>query len=94
MIAAADQFGPWAPGLDAIERTARCRVLRAVAHLSTGPRGETLCALLRRAETEDAALDLACAELKLLAPLDFRRVLASYGAIHRPTPTATRGGGR
>lgn len=46
-IPPADRWGPFTDGLDAHERVARCRCLRAVVHLTTGPRGETAARLLR-----------------------------------------------
>lgn len=77
-------FGPWRPGIDAAERRARCRSMRAVAGLLAGPRADDLCAALLAAETNPGALDLAAVELDRLAPLDMRRVLASYGARAKP----------
>ena len=83
MIAPADQFGPWMPGLDAAEYRARLRCLRAVVRLSTGPRGEDLAGLLWRAEREPAALAPALTALDRLAPIDRRHVLASFASLHR-----------
>lgn len=77
-------FGPWRPGLADAELRARCRSLRAVAGLLAGPRADALCAALLAAETDPSALDLAADELDRLAPLDMRRVLASYGQRAAP----------
>lgn len=85
MIAPSDQFGPWAPNLPVIERTARLRAMQAIARLSCGPRADRLCALLRRAETDPDALEPAAVALGRLEALDYRRVLASFAALHRPT---------
>ncbi len=46
MIPAADQFGPWLPGLDRMEQVARLRALRAIVRLLTGSRGAELYGLL------------------------------------------------
>ena len=83
-ITPADRFGPWSDAIDAAERRARLRCLRAIVHLFLGPRGEPLTCELRRAESNDQALEYALAALNGLAALDRRRVLASYAALHRP----------
>lgn len=83
MIPAGEQWGPFVPDLDAAERVARLRCLRAIAHLSCGPRGERLAAHLRLAETGACNLETVVAELNALVPLDRRRVWASYAAINR-----------
>ena len=84
MIPAGEQWGPFAPGLDAAERVARLRCLRAISHLSCGPRGERLVTALRLAESGACNLEIIVAELNALAPIDRRRVWASYAAINRP----------
>lgn len=84
MIPAADAWGPFARDLDPAERRARLRCLRAVVHLSTGPRGAELAEHLRHAERDPAALPLALAALNRLAGLNRRHVLASYAALNRP----------
>lgn len=84
MIPASDAWGPFAADLDPAEYRARCRCLRAVAHLTTGPRGETLAERLRQAEADRSALPLALDALNRLAGLDLRHVLASYSALNRP----------
>lgn len=78
-----DQWGPWALDLDPGERVARTRALRAIVRLLTGPRGAELDTLLKRAETDDAALDHAVVALDRLASLDRRRVLSSYAGLAR-----------
>ena len=83
VIAAADQFGPWAPGLDAAEQRARLRALRQTARLLAGPRADGLCRLLAQAETEPAALEPASHALNTLAATDRRQILASYAALAR-----------
>ena len=84
MIAARDAWGPFRPDLAEAERRARLRCLRAVVHLSTGPRGADLADLLRRAESDPSALPAAIDALDRLAGLDRRHVLASYAALNRP----------
>ena len=84
MIPAAEAWGPFRPDLDPAERKARLRCLRAIVHLSTGPRGQALTDLLRRAEQDAALLPSALAALTALDPLDKRRVWASYAALNRP----------
>lgn len=84
MIPAADRWGPFRSDLDPAERIARLRCLRAVVHLSTGPRGEVLSNLLLCAERDDELLDLALSALASLDPLDKRRVWASYATLNRP----------
>ena len=79
-------FGPWRPGIDAAERRARCRSMRAVAGLIAGPRADPLVGLLLAAETEDTALDLAADALEDLEPLDRRCILSSYAARAAPPP--------
>lgn len=90
MIAHSDQFGPWAADIPQIERTARLRAMQAIVRLSTGPRGDAVCALLRRAEIDPDAMEPAAVALGRLEPLDYRRVLSSYAAIHRPQPAIRR----
>ncbi|MBY0295621.1 MAG: hypothetical protein K2X71_06225 [Methylobacterium sp.] len=85
-----DRFGPWADGISDAERRARLRSLRAIVGLCCGPRGAALVEALRHAEIDPAALIQASDELRLLASLDRRRVLASYGALHE----ASLGSGR
>lgn len=82
-IPAADRFGPWSDRIDAAERVARLRSLRAIVRLTTGPRGERLAVLLSRAEQDAAALAPALAALNALAALDRRMVLGSFAALHR-----------
>lgn len=83
MIPVADRWGPFTPDLDAPERIARCRCLRAVVHLTTGPRGETATRLLQVAERDPAALTDAARALNAMAPIDKRQVWASYAALSR-----------
>ena len=83
MIRSCDEFGPWAFGLDRVERVARLRSLRAIVRLSIGPRGEALASLLHRAERDPDALEPALRALDALASIDCRQVLASFAALHR-----------
>lgn len=84
MIAPADRWGPFTPDLDQPERVARCRCLRAVVHLTTGPRGETATRLLQAAEHDPAALPDAARALNAMAPIDKRQVWASYAKLAAP----------
>lgn len=93
-LAPAQRFGPWALDLEPGERLARLRSLRAIVRLMTGPRGAALADLLLTAETDDSALVPAATALDGLAPIDMRRVLASYAGLTRPLPPARRVEGR
>jgi hypothetical protein len=84
MIPAADAWGPFRLDLDPAERKACLRCLRAIVHLSAGPRGQTLTDLLLRAERDAALLVPALSALADLDALDKRRVWASYAALNRP----------
>lgn len=84
MIAPADAWKPFDPRIDQAEQRARLRCLRAIVHLSCGPRGELLALELQRAETDPDALHRASVALERLAGLDRRHVLASYARLHRP----------
>ncbi len=85
-----DRFGPWADNLTEAERTARLRAMRAIVRLVCGPRGLALDACLERAEASAAALAASIDELDRLTPLDRRRVLASYAALHEASPNSGR----
>lgn len=79
-----DRWGPFAPGIDATERTARLRALRAIVHCRCGQRGNRLVWLLIQAErdesvTESVVAESVVAESNALASLDQRRALASFG---------------
>jgi len=79
MVAIGD-IGPWSPGIDARERSARCRELRALATVYLG-RSHPLTAALAIAATDDAALDAARIELAAIPALSRRRLLASYMSL-------------
>ncbi|AWB26203.1 hypothetical protein DA075_35635 (plasmid) [Methylobacterium currus] len=85
MIAPCDQFGPWRPDITDAERLARLRSLRAIAHLTLGPRGEAFAVALRLSERDPDQLPVALRALDALAPLDRRQVLASFASLHRTT---------
>lgn len=76
-------FGPWAQDLDAAERLARLRGLRAIALLLARPH-VAFTAALRRAEADARALQDAAVELDRLPALTRRRVLSAYLALGRP----------
>lgn len=80
-IPSRDWWGPWRPDIEPPERLARLRSLRVVVRLLCGPRGADLERHLRDAETDRPALLRALDALDRLAPLDRRRVLASYAAV-------------
>jgi len=76
-------FGPWVPGLDNAERTARWRALTALAAVYCGSNAavvEALCAAERDGRAAPRALELFDA----MPALRRRRLLSSYAAIHRP----------
>lgn len=83
MIAPADRFGPWSDRIDAAERLARLRSLRAIVRLTTGPRGDRLASELHRAEGDASRLPFALAALNHLAALDRRQVLTTFAQLHR-----------
>ena len=83
MIPVCNQWGPFAPGIEAAEQRARLRSLRQTARLLIGPRGAELCRLLAQAKTDPAALEPACHALDALAATDRRQILASYAALSR-----------
>ncbi|MCJ2063254.1 hypothetical protein MKK63_11085 [Methylobacterium sp. J-088] len=83
MIPADEAWGPFRPDIDPAERKARLRCLRAVVHLSTGPRGQALADLLLRAERDPGLLPSALTALSGLDALDKRRIWASYLALNR-----------
>lgn len=83
MIPASDRWGPFADGIDATERTARLRGLRATARLLAGPRAASLCRLLHAAEVDPTALEPASRALNALPVSDRRRIWASYAALDR-----------
>ncbi|ACA15746.1 hypothetical protein M446_1221 [Methylobacterium sp. 4-46] len=66
------------------EQRARLRVMRAIAQLHCGLRAADLCSLLAQAEFDPGALAPALEALDRLAPVDRRRVLASYARLDRP----------
>lgn len=88
-----DRWGPFVPDLDPAELRARLRSLRALTKILTRPRGAELAGHLREAETDASALAPALAALDRLAPLDRRKVLASYAGLAqsqaRPTSRVT-----
>jgi DNA-binding transcriptional LysR family regulator len=69
MIAPIDCWGPFRPDIDAAERLARLRALRAITHLCAGPRGDRLATELHRAERDVSRLPIA---LEALAALTAR----------------------
>ncbi|MCJ2060670.1 hypothetical protein MKL09_29640 [Methylobacterium sp. J-048] len=77
MIPAADAWGPFRPDLDPAERLAQLRSMRAIVHLTTGPRGDALARELRLAEQDLAHLPAA------VAALDRRHALASFARLYR-----------
>lgn len=88
MIPASERWGPFALDLDPCERRARCRSMRALARLYTGPRGVALDGALAAAEDDDGALETALGELNRLAPTDKRKIWSSYAALTRPRRAA------
>lgn len=83
MIPSSWQFGPFARGLNATERTARLRAMRTCVQIHCGDRGRVAARALHLAETDPDSVTLAVGALERLAPLDRRHVLASYAAVTR-----------
>lgn len=79
-----DAWGPWAPGLNVCEFTARTRSLRAIAHCLAGPRANDLCEALRIAEDAPWQIEDALAELNRLASRDLRAIVAAFGWVSCP----------
>ena len=59
------------------------RGLRAVVHLTSGPRGETAARLLRVAERDPTALTDAARALNAMDATDRRHPWASYARLAR-----------
>ena len=76
-------FGPWTSNLDAPERRARIRSMRAIALLLARPHRQLISALAA-AESDPAALERAAGLLEGLPSLTRRRVLASYAKLSEP----------
>lgn len=79
--ARAMSWGPFLPNLDHAERLARLRSLRAIVRMRCGPRARLLDIALQDAERDDDQLAYAAAEFARLAPLDQRRVLATFAEV-------------
>lgn len=78
-------WGPWASGIDAGERKARLRGMRALALGVTWNPDHPLGAALRQAEDgEPESLQAALIELDRLPALTRRRLLNLYGTLVRP----------
>jgi hypothetical protein len=73
-------FGPWHPDIDAPERLARLRSMRALAGVFCHHHPQ-FAEALRAAETDQAELERALQLLDELPALNRRRLLASYGAM-------------
>jgi len=84
MTRTADLWGPFTPGLDPGERTARARVLAALARVYGGPGADALVKALRRLERDPGAADEALDLLNKLPTRPRRHALSSYAVIHRP----------
>jgi hypothetical protein len=73
-------YGPWTPGIDAIERAARLRALHALCRVFA-PGSFELYAALRAGETDDAALAHAGALFERVASIPQRRALATLALV-------------
>jgi hypothetical protein len=87
MIAARDQWGPFASGIDPAERMARVRAFRVAVHVDCGTAGREATELLRQAERDPAALSKALAAFERLPALPKRRALSTYCATATPVRT-------
>ncbi len=86
-LPSSDRFGHGPNGLTDVERTARLRSLRAIVRLLCGPPRQAHDTCLEQAETDTDAPRPLRRRLGRLAPIDRRQVLASFAAMHRPTPS-------
>lgn len=75
-------WGPFLPGLNPAERTARLRMLRMALRLLCGQRSIEVrhAILVAEIDYDPDTLARASAAFDGLAPLDRRRVLAAYQA--------------
>lgn len=89
-------FGPFLPDLEPGERKAQVRSLRALVRVLTGPRGKDAATALLAAEIAPDAETLSEAERTFdgLAPVNRRRVLASFAAVLPPSCSAAVVSGR
>jgi hypothetical protein len=76
-------FGRWRDDIPADERKARCREMRALAHL-LAPNSPLVTALTAADAGDQTALDTALAEIDRLPALTRRRLLATYAALSHP----------
>lgn len=83
MNAASDtgNWGPWSPQIDAAERVARLRALRAFVQAFYGTLHPLNKALYFAESLETADLDAAARELELLPALSRRKILSTYAAM-------------
>jgi hypothetical protein len=82
-------FGPWAPGLDPVERAAQLRCIAGLAALFVGS-AHPLVAALQAAERDPEAAAQAFAMLDALPTLTRRRVLSAFGAVTWPAARRER----
>lgn len=75
-------FGPFRPGIDAVERVAQLRCLQGLVRVFAGE--AEVVASLRDAEREDCALAPALAAFDKLPALTRRRVLGTFAFVHDP----------
>jgi hypothetical protein len=76
-------FGPWAPGIDAVERKAQFRSLATLAAAFTGSSSPVVAAL-RAAEADPTKADAALAALNAVPALRRRRLLSVFGSVTWP----------
>jgi hypothetical protein len=81
MAAPVDSWGPWAATINAAERVARLRALRAFVQAFYGTNHPLNKALYFAESGEPADLDAASLELERLPARDRRKILSTYAAL-------------
>lgn len=81
MAAPKDTWGPWAEAINAAERVARLRALRAFVQAFYGTNHALNHALYWAESLEQADLDAAALELERLPARDRRKILSTYAAL-------------
>jgi hypothetical protein len=81
MAASKDNWGPWDQAINAAERVARLRALRAFVQAFYGTNHALNKALYFAESLEPADLDGAALELERLPALDRRKILSTYAAL-------------
>jgi hypothetical protein len=81
MAAPTDNWGPWSPEINAAERLARLRSLRAIIQCAYGVLHPMNRALFMAESLEPEDLLAASLELGRMAARDRRKILSTYAAL-------------